>query len=210
MDDLHVDSELTAVVIDDEDADGATAALEGLGEAGPEVGLVDDWEGLLDIASLGHGNDSAVVQVKDSVLLEDRAEQGLDNDGWGWVGDEGGLLVQLLGEQINTKEAVLASCWGSGDLDDLARTALEEDNITNADVVGWDSDCVWDASWRRYNTRSWTAGSGGNLDIYLWAAVTVDNTISGTVEAVAERVVVTILVVVTHLVVDDDLGRLDG
>lgn len=50
MDDLHVDSELTAVVIDDEDADRATAALEGLSEAGPEVGLVDDWEGLLDIA----------------------------------------------------------------------------------------------------------------------------------------------------------------
>lgn len=106
--------------------------------------------------SLGHGNDSSVVEVKYSVLLENRAEQGLDNDGWGWVGDEGGLLMQLLGEEINTEEAVLASRWGSGDLDDLARTALEEDNVTNADVVGWDSDSVWDASWRRLNARSCT------------------------------------------------------
>jgi hypothetical protein len=50
VDDTHVDSQLAAVVVDDQDADGATTSLEGLGEAGPEVGLVDDWEGLLDVA----------------------------------------------------------------------------------------------------------------------------------------------------------------
>ncbi len=56
MDGLHVDGELTTVIADDQDADAATTGLEGLGETGPEVGLVDDWEGLLDITSLGHGN----------------------------------------------------------------------------------------------------------------------------------------------------------
>jgi hypothetical protein len=54
MDDLHVDDELLAIIIDDQGADAATARLEGLSEAGPEVGLVQDREGLLDVASLGH------------------------------------------------------------------------------------------------------------------------------------------------------------
>lgn len=54
MDDLHVDDQLLAIVIDDQGADAATARLEGLSEAGPEVGLVQNGEGLLDIASLGH------------------------------------------------------------------------------------------------------------------------------------------------------------
>jgi len=55
--DLHVDGELAAVVADDEDAHAATAGLEGFGQAAPEVGLVNDGEGLLDVAGLGHCND---------------------------------------------------------------------------------------------------------------------------------------------------------
>lgn len=61
VDDLHVDSELATAVVDDEDADGATAGLEGLAEAGPEVGLVDDLDGGLDVAGLGHGDDCVVL-----------------------------------------------------------------------------------------------------------------------------------------------------
>ena len=57
MEDLHVDDKLAAVVVDDKNSDAAAACLKGFGEAGPEVGLIDDWEGLLDIAGLGHGND---------------------------------------------------------------------------------------------------------------------------------------------------------
>lgn len=53
--------------------------------------------------------------------------------------------MQLLGEQINTEEAVLTSGIGSADLDDLAWAALEDHNVANADVVGWDRDGVWDA-----------------------------------------------------------------
>ena len=57
MENLHVDDELAAAIIDDEDPDAATTSLEGFAEAGPEVGLIDDGEGLLDITGLGHGND---------------------------------------------------------------------------------------------------------------------------------------------------------
>lgn len=56
MDGLHVDGELTALIRDDHDANGATARLESLGETSPKVGLIDDGQALLDITSLGHGN----------------------------------------------------------------------------------------------------------------------------------------------------------
>lgn len=49
VDDLHVDGELATVVVEDDDTDGATARVESLVQAGPKVGLVNDWEGLLDI-----------------------------------------------------------------------------------------------------------------------------------------------------------------
>jgi hypothetical protein len=57
--------------------------------------------------------------------------------------------MKLLREQINTKEAVLASGWGSGDLDNLAWASLKDDDITNVNVVCWDGDGVWDACWAR-------------------------------------------------------------
>jgi hypothetical protein len=56
MDDLHVDDELVAMVVDDQGADAATTRLEGLGQSRPKVGLINDTKGLLDIASLSHGN----------------------------------------------------------------------------------------------------------------------------------------------------------
>ena len=56
MEDLHVDSELTAMVTEDKDANATTTSLEGFVKARPEVGLIDDGNSLLDIASLGHSN----------------------------------------------------------------------------------------------------------------------------------------------------------
>ena len=56
MKDLHVDDELATVIIDDEDSNTATASLEGFAKARPEIGLINDGERLLDIASLSHGN----------------------------------------------------------------------------------------------------------------------------------------------------------
>jgi len=50
--------------------------------------------------------------------------------------------VQLLGEEVNTEVTVLASLRRGGDADDLARAALQDQEIANADVVARDSDGV--------------------------------------------------------------------
>jgi hypothetical protein len=49
MNDLHVNCELPSLITDNQDADGASARLESLIETGPEVGLINDGKGLLDI-----------------------------------------------------------------------------------------------------------------------------------------------------------------
>jgi len=143
VDDLVVDSHLHTIVIDDEDADAATAVVERLCQAGDETALVKDGKALLDITRLGHGDNAAVLtDVENTVLLEDRTEHVLDNDGRGRVGDEAGLLMELLGEQVNTEVTVLASLGGGGDADDLARAALKDQEIANADVVAGDGDSL--------------------------------------------------------------------
>ena len=158
VDDLVVNSHLGTVIGDDEDADAATAIVERLGKAVGETALVEDGKALLDVAGLGHGNNAAVLaDVENAVLLEDRAEHVLDNDRGGRVGDEAGLLVQLLGEEVNTEVAVLASLRGGGDADDLARAALEDQEIANADVVAGDGDGV--------GGRHLACGCGGGRNV---------------------------------------------
>jgi hypothetical protein len=163
MDDLVVDSHLEALVVDDKDADAATAIVKGLRQALEEVALVEDREALLDIAGLGHGNNTAILaDVENTVLLEDRAEHVLDDDGRGRVGDEARLLMKLLGEQVNTEVAVLASLGGGGDADDLARTALKDQEVANADVVAGDGDGVRGSHLAWWDNLG--AGNGGADD----------------------------------------------
>lgn len=81
MDDLVVNGELTVIITDDKNSDAATSIVERLGKAVKKAALVKDREALLDITSLGHGNDTTVVtDVQDTVLLEDGAEHVLDNN----------------------------------------------------------------------------------------------------------------------------------
>lgn len=141
MNDLVVDSELLSTVVDDKNTNAATSIVKGLRETTKQVALVNDWETLLDITGLGHGDDATVItDVEDTVLLEDWTRHVLDDDGWGWGGDEGRLLVKLLGEQVNTEVTVLTSLRRGGDPDDLARASLKHQEITNADVVAGDGD----------------------------------------------------------------------
>lgn len=183
MDDLHVNGELTRTVVEDEDTDGATARLESAVEAGVEVGLVNDGETLLDVTSLGHGNDLTLLHVEDTVLLEDRAEHGLNDNARGRVGDERGLLVELLGEEIDTKVAVLTGGRGGGDADDLAGTALEHQEVTQTDVVAGDADGV---------EKAVSRGTGTLVDVNLNIATTsMGDAITELVSTGAERVVLT-------------------
>jgi hypothetical protein len=256
VDDLVVDSHLEAVVVDDEDADAASAIVEGLCQAREKAALVENGKTLLDIASLGHGDDATILaDVENTVLLEDRTKHVLDNDGRSRVGDEAGLLMELLGKEVDTEITVLAGLGRGGDANNLARAALEDQEIANANVVAGDGDGVRrshlgdfgnlgnrgggvgsggadDASLLNGGTRDdrtrgrWGRGvRGGVLVLYndLLAAVVVLGTgervvvrvvVAGTVDgmgdaltdfvgslgdAVTERVVVTVFVVISHI-----------
>lgn len=143
VDNLVVDSKLTAIIVNDEHADAATAVVERLLKALEQVALVQDGQTLLDITSLGHGNDGTVItDVQDTVLLEDRTDHVLDNHRWAGVADKRALLMELLGEEVDTEIAVLARLCRGGDADDLAWATLQDQQVPNADVVAGDGDGV--------------------------------------------------------------------
>lgn len=202
VDDLHVNSEFAAVVVEDESTDAATTRLESGAKTRPQVGLVNNGQALLDIASLGHGNDATTLKVKHTVLLEDGAEHSLDNHAGSGVGDKGGLFVQLAGKEVNTEIAVLAGGRRGRDANDLARASLQHQEVTNADVVARNGDGVGKV----------LAGFGGAatgrrsraiadlyVNVLLMVPTGVNDAVSKLVHAVAEGVVVTVFVVVTHL-----------
>jgi hypothetical protein len=190
VDNLHVDGHLTTIVGDDEDTNAAAARLESLLEAVPETALVNDGQVLLDVTSLGHGDDGALLHVKDAVLLEDRAEHGLDNNAGGGVGDEGRLLMKLLGEEVDTEVTVLAGGSRGRDADDLAGATLEDEDITKANVVAGDGHGVGGVDiLRRRHSRSTAGLTGlGHLDAVM--AFGVQDTVSKLVESMTERVIV--------------------
>lgn len=143
VDDLVVDSELLAAIRNDKHTNGARATAESLLETRPEVTLVNDAETLLDLTSLGHGDELAVIaDVDETVLLEDGAKERVEDHGGRGVGDDARLLVELLGEEVHTEVTVLAGLRGGGDADDLARAVLEDHQITDADVVAGDGEGV--------------------------------------------------------------------
>jgi hypothetical protein len=213
VDDLEVDDELTATVVDDEGTDGATAVSKGIADTLEQTTLGDDRETLLDVTGLGHGNEAVVVtEVQDAVGLVDRAEHGLDDNGGGGVGDEAGLLLQLAGEQVDTEVTVLAGLGGDGDADDLARTALKDQDVANADEVDGDGDGLAggalvtglhnaDLLANTFGEAGWaTLVSDDFLTVMVVMVVEgVQNAVGSTLHATAEGVVLTLVVVVTHL-----------
>ena len=56
MDDLVVNDELTATVVDDESADTTSAIIERLADLVVQTTLVNNWKTLLDIAGLSHAD----------------------------------------------------------------------------------------------------------------------------------------------------------
>jgi len=81
VDDLVVDGKFVATIVDDEDTNAATAVVEAFGKPVQKIALVKHTQTLLDVAGLGHGNNTAVsTDVQNAVLLEDRTTHVLDND----------------------------------------------------------------------------------------------------------------------------------
>jgi hypothetical protein len=211
VDDLEVDDELTATVVDDEGTDGATAVGEGITDALEQVALGDDGQALLDITGLGHGDELAVItEIEDAVGLVDRAEHGLNHHGGGGVGDEARLLLELASEQVDTEVTVLASLGGDRDADDLAGTTLQDEDVTNADKVAGDGDgLAGDTAVAGLHNADLLpdaiAEAGGTaliVDNDLLTVVVVQgvqDTVGSALNAAAEGVVVTLVVVVAHL-----------
>jgi hypothetical protein len=194
VNDLEVNTELTAGIAEDKDTDAATAGVEGSLEALPETRLVNDREVLLDITSLGHGDDGAILHVEDSVLLEDRTEHGLNDDAGGGVGDERALLMELLGEEVDTEVSVLAGGGRGRDANHLAWAALENEEVANADVMTGDGNSVGhNGSTRLRPGSTRTAGHTGHLAGFM-------------LDMVVTRL---IIIVVTHLGFGD-ASRFDG
>ena len=141
--DLVVNDKLSATIVDDKSSDTSTTIVESSANLVEETTLVNDRHALLDIASLSHADKLTILtDVKDSVLLEDRSEHALDNDGWLWVAAERALLVQLSCEEVDAEVSVLTGLARLRDSDDLAWSSLEDQKITNPDEVAWNCDCV--------------------------------------------------------------------
>lgn len=203
VDDLVVDDELTATVVDDEGTDGTTAVSEGIADTLEEVALGDDIETLLDITALGHGDETVIItEVQDAVGLEDGTEHGLDNHGGRGVGDKAGLLLQLAGEEVDTEVTVLAGLGGDRDADDLARTTLKDQDVADTDEVAGDGDGLASgAAVTGLDDANVLTGSSDLTSVrllMLGVGEGVHDTVGGALNATAEGVVLAFVVVVTH------------
>ena len=194
VNDLHVNGKLAAIVVENKSTDTASARLESICQTGPQVGLVNDGQCLLDVTRLRHGNNVTVLHVQNTVLLEDGTQHGLDDNTGGRVRHKGRLFMQLLGEEINTEVSVLASGRRGGDADDLARSALQHQEVAEADVVARDGDSVGNIGATRL-ARAAVCHSNLFLDVHIdlimvMVVVRVSNLVSKLVDALAEGVVV--------------------
>ena len=220
--DSVVDGKLTTFVAKNKNSDAATTLVESIGETLQQIALVNDRKSLLDVTTLGHGNNMAIIaDVKDTVLLEHRSVHLLDHNRRRRVGDEGRLLLQLLGEEIDTEVAVLTSLRGGGDADDLTGATLEVQQVTNANVVAGDGDGTAGTGAASGTTRS-RHGHGltffddffGRRGVVVLVVVTrsvdgVEDVISSAVKSVTERVILAFVVVISHVKLAV-LGRVDG
>lgn len=214
VDDLVVNDQLTTTLVDDQSTDATTALGVGVADATVEVTLRDDRETLADVTALGHGDDAAIVtEVEDAVGLVDGTQHGLDDNGRRRVGDEAGLFLQLAGEEVDTQVAVLAGLGGDGDPDDLAGTALQDQDVADADEVAGDGDgvCGRGAGATGFDNTdiltdtvaeaSWTTLVSNNFLVIVVAVVMegMHDAVGSTPNTAAEGVVVTLVVVVSHL-----------
>ena len=119
--------------------------------------------------------------------------------------------MKLLCEEVHSEIAMLAGLSGGGDSNNLARTTLENQEVTNADVVARNGDGIvrmaatlniTDRLMHTIADARWTTLAIFFLNDYLLALMLgrewVEDTVSGFLEAVTEGVVMTLVVVVSH------------
>lgn len=226
MDNLVVDNQLPTTVIDDQCSNAASAVCERCLDLPVEPTLVDDSQALFDITSLGHADDQTIgTYIENAVLLVDWTEHALHVDAGLRVGHEGTLFLKLTSEQIHAQVSVLTCLWRGGDADDLAWTALENDEIADADELAGDRDSLGRVAAARLDKAHILADTVSHaarttsfvVDDDLFAVIAraerVCDALGSTLETTAEGGVLALVVVVTHVVaarlVDFDVFFLD-
>lgn len=222
--DSVVDGKLTTFIAKDKYSDAATTLIESISETLEQVALVNDRKPLLNVTTLGHGNNVAIIaDIKDTVLLEHGSVHLLNHDRGRRVGDKGRLLLQLLGEEVDAEVTVLASLRRSGDADDLTGATLKIQQVTDADVVAWDGDGTARTGAASGTTRSrhgygltflndFVDRRGVVMMVLLVVTRSVngmEDVISSAVKSVTERVILAFVVVISHVKLAI-LGRVDG
>jgi hypothetical protein len=214
VDDLAVNNQLPTTIVDDQCSNAASAVCESSLNLGIEPTLINDPQTLLYITTLGHADDQTITaHVKDAVLLVDGAEHALDIDTGLRIAHEGALFLKLTSEKIDAQVSVLTCLWRGGDADDLARTPLKDDEITDADELAGDRDGVgWvatsgldeaDILADTLSHATWTTSLifDDHLFAFMKAGVEwVRDPLGSTFEAAAEGVVFALVVVVAHVV----------
>jgi hypothetical protein len=97
----------------------------------------------------------------------------VEDDGRRRVRDDAGFLVKLTGEEVDTEVTMLARGGRGGDADDLAGALLEDDDITDTDVVARDrvgsgvvgSTAGWSSSNDTAGTTVTTRDTLGGRDV---------------------------------------------
>ena len=214
MDDLVINSQLTPTIIDNQDTDAPSTIGKRLINSRPQSTLINDRKTLLDLPRLSHGDNTTIVtNIKNTVLLEHRAEHVLHNHRRLGVGHEAGLLMKLLGEKIHSEIAVLTSLRRRCDTNDLARTTLEDQEIADANMVARDGDGIGcNTTLDEANALTHTFADAGwatvifaiDDDFFTISAVMMwvewmQDTVCGALKAATEGVVIAVVVVVTHI-----------
>lgn len=96
--------------------------------------------------------------------------------------------MELLGEQVDTEVAVLAGGRRGRNADDLARAALQQQDVAYADVVAGDGNCGGCKTLRVSDRRSTSNGTAFPYLDHLpgLATLGVDDTVSQLVKAVSK------------------------
>ena len=218
VNDLVIHSKLAPLIMNNQNTHTPTTIVVRRSQPLKQTALIKHRQTLLNIARLSHSHDAPVItDVQHAVLLEHGAEHVLHHDRGRGVRDKRRLLVQLLAEQVHAHVPVLARVRRRRDADHLAWPPLQHQQVADADVVAWDRDRVGRPAARNVACAvAVLAAWGAHADLAVFdddvffavlavvmvmaaARDGVQDAVGGALDTVAERVVVSVFVVVSHV-----------
>ncbi len=219
MHNLIIHSQLPPLITNNQHPHRPPPIRKAIPQPRKQIRLIQHRQPLLHIPRLCHGHHAPIVaDIQHAVLLENGAEHVLHHDRRARVADKAALLVQLLGEEVDAQVAVLARLSRGRDADDLAGAALQDEEVADADVVAGDGDGVGGAAAVVAGDALGAVAGGAHGDFavfdnglfFAFGAVfvavvlglfllAVEDAVGSAVETVAETVVMSVFVVVSHI-----------